>query len=469
MSEEKYTSEVVAAEWEPMTSKRVRRLAIPVVAEYSLQVMVLAVNTLLVSRAGDTALAAVGISNPIIYLFLAVFAAISVGATVLVAQASGAGDRKGANAVARQAITWGLLLAIPLSFVAWVLTPFLISLFGDDADVQAAGVQYLQVIAATSSIMLLSFLCGGVLRGAGDGRTPLYAAVLANIASLIASWTLIEGHFGVPAYGILGAAWGSVIGRATGLSFVLLMLFGGKAVVSLRGRKGWFPNPATGLQIFRLGIPAGIEQMFNESGFAVLTGLVATLGAASLAANHIAFTALEAFFLTSLALSVTGTALSGQSVGANRPSEAMVAAKILRKWAVLWNVVGLAVMVLLARPILDIFSNDPEVINVGIGVMVVVGISLPLWGLSLLTTGVLRGSGDTRSPMIRGALSTWVAVGLAFLGVHFFNAGMEWIWGTYLITLPPMIWGNWRTFRRRVEPDVAGEQPVHALSMVTAD
>ncbi len=78
---------------EPMSRRRVLRLAAPVVAEYVLQTMVLAVNTLLVSRAGGTALAAVGISNPIIFLFIALFGAVSIGATVMVAQAYGAGQR----------------------------------------------------------------------------------------------------------------------------------------------------------------------------------------------------------------------------------------------------------------------------------------------------------------------------------------------------------------------------------------
>ena len=103
---------------EPMTRKRVTRLAAPVIAEYLLQVLVLAVNTLLVSRAGDTALAAVGISNPIIYIFIAVFGAISIGATVMVAQAHGAGNRTRANHIAQQAISWGLMLAVPLSIRA---------------------------------------------------------------------------------------------------------------------------------------------------------------------------------------------------------------------------------------------------------------------------------------------------------------------------------------------------------------
>lgn len=434
---------------EPMTRRRVLRLAAPVVAEYVLQTMVLAVNTLLVSRAGETALAAVGISNPIIFLFIALFGAISIGATVMVAQAYGAGQRSRANHLARQALSWGLIVAAPLSLAAYLLTPAMVSAFGDDADVQSAAISYLHVISATSIVMLTSFLCGGVLRGAGDGRTPLYAAVLANIANLFASWLLIEGNLGVPGYGITGAAWGSVIGRAVGLAFLLAALFGGRLVISLRGRAGWLPQLKTGFQLFRLGIPAAIEQIFNEAGFAVLTILVATLGAAALAANHIAFTILEMWYMPSLALSVTATALAGQSIGAKRPRDAMAAALIIRRWMLAWNLLGTAVMLLLARPILNVFSDDATVIAEGMTVMIVVGLTLPFFGMWLLTTGALRGSGDTRSPMVRGVIATWLTVGLAWLSVTFLDLGMGGIWGAYIVALPIAIIGNWRAFRRR--------------------
>ena len=99
-------------------------------------------------------------------------------ATVLVSQAIGAGQQERANRLARQAIVWGVLVGIPVSLGMFVAAPTLIGLFGAAPDVTAAATTYLRVTAATSIALFLSFVCGAVLRGAGDSRTPLKAAIL---------------------------------------------------------------------------------------------------------------------------------------------------------------------------------------------------------------------------------------------------------------------------------------------------
>ena len=434
---------------EPMTHRRIRRLAVPVVAEYTLQVSVVTVNTWLVSAAGDVALAAVGIANPILYILIAMFAAVSTGATVLVAQAHGAQRSDRVNAVARQAITWGILLVIPLSIACYLLTPTLVHLFGDDPGVHTEAITYLHVISATVIVLFLAILCGSILRGTSDGRTPLVAAILANIVSLVASWVLIEGHLGVPGYGVAGAAWGSVIGRGAGLAYLLVRMISGGTTVSLAGWHGWRPHLPLGQQIFRLGIPAGIENLSNESGFAVLTMLVAALGASVMAANQIAFTALEIWFLTSLALSITLTALTGQSYGARRPHDALIAARVIRRWTLLWTGFGMVLLAAFPRPVLRLFSDGPDVVDAGVNLMRVIALLLPCYGMLLLTTGALRGSGDTRTPMVRNMVATWTTVVLAFVGVRWFDAGAEWVWGAYLLTIPLATWLNWRAFVRR--------------------
>jgi len=459
-------NQIAAPIAEPMTTSRIRRLAIPVVAEYALQVSVITINTWLVSSAGDLALAAVGVANPILYIMFAIFAAISIGATVLVSQAHGAGNARRVNDVSRQAITWGVLLILPLSAACYALTPTLIGLFGDDPEVHAGAITYLHIVSATAIVMFLAILCGGILRGTSDGRTPLVAAILANVAGLVAAWVLIEGHLGVPGFGIAGAAWGSVIGRGVGLAWLLFRMTTGSTGVSLAGRQGWRPHLPVGRQIFRLGIPAAIEQLSNEVGFAVLTAFVAGLGAAVMAANQIAFTALEIWFLTSLALSITATALVGQSYGANRPHDALVAVRVIRRWIFAWTGFGMVALALVPGPILRLFSESADVVAAGDNLMRVVGTLLPCYGFLLLTTGALRGSGDTHTPMVRSVAATWTTVALAFIGLHWFDAGAEWVWGAYLLTIPLAGWLNWRAFVRRVESGVT--PPRHGESLLEA-
>lgn len=437
--------------WEPMTQRRVLMLALPIIGENLLQVAVGAIDTLLVGRLGADAIAGVGIAFETVFLIIAILSAVTIGATVLVSQAIGSGNRERANQLARQAISWGVVLAIPLSILGYALAPRAIALFGVEADVAANAVEYLRITSACSVAILLSYLCGAVLRGAGDSRTPLKAAVLANAVNVVVAYVLIFGHFGLPALGVGGSAWGAAAGRAVGALFMLVMLWSGRVRLSIRGRIGWAPNLDMGSDLFRLGLPAAFEQVVTQFGFISLVAIAATIGTEALAAQQISFTAMSIAFLPTIAFATTSTAFVGQSVGARRMDEGMRAAKISRNWALIVTLAGTVFLVVFPSYIVRAFSSDPLVIEIGTGAMRAIGISLPIWGLWMSSAGAVRGSGDTRSPMIRGVIAVWAAVFLAWLGVHFFDQSIAWIWGTLMITGLLPAFGNWRTFRQRAE------------------
>jgi multidrug resistance protein, MATE family len=143
---------------EPMTQRRVLALATPIIGENLLQTMVGAVDTFMVARLGAAAVAGVGTGFEIVFFIISILSAIDIGATVLVSQAIGGGDRHRANHLARQAIVWGILLAVPVSFAMYFAAPWIIALFGTEPDVAAAATTYLQIIAATSVALFLSFV-----------------------------------------------------------------------------------------------------------------------------------------------------------------------------------------------------------------------------------------------------------------------------------------------------------------------
>lgn len=435
---------------QPMTQRRVLGLATPIIGENLLQTMVGAVDTFMVARLGAAAVAGVGTGFELVFFIISILSAIDIGATVLVSQAIGAGDQQRANHLARQAIVWGLILAIPVSIGMYFAAPNLIGLFGTEPDVAAAAVAYLEVIAATAVALFLSFVCGAVLRGAGDSRTPLKAATLANIVNIAVAYVLIFGHFGLPALGVAGSAWGAAAGRSLGAAYMLVVMARGTKAISLSGRWGWRPEFSVARQLLTLGVPAAAEQVLSAGAFTTLIAVVALIGTPALAAQQITFTALSLAFLPALGFSIASTALVGQSIGAKTPSNAMLASRIALRWALVWMVVGGAIGFLFADRALGIFTDDAEVIAAGTNALRALCIALPFWGLWFVSSGSLRGSGDTRSPLIVGASTMWLSVLIAWIAVHRFDAGLGTVWLAFVVTTIPAAFAMWWIYQRRI-------------------
>src|SRR5215203_4847158 len=136
-----------------MTQRRVLTLATPIIGENLLQTLVGAVDTFMVARLGAATVAGVGTGSALVFFMISILAAIDIGATILVSQAIGAGDRKRANLLARQAVVWGLILAVPVSIGMFLAAPSIISLYGAEPDVARAATTYLQVTAAGSAAL----------------------------------------------------------------------------------------------------------------------------------------------------------------------------------------------------------------------------------------------------------------------------------------------------------------------------
>ncbi len=449
---------------EPMTQRRVLGLATPIIGENLLHTMVGAVDTFMVARLGAAAVAGVGMGFEFVFFIISILSAIDIGATVLVSQAIGAGDKHRANQLARQAIVWGLVLAIPMSVILYVLAPGIIGLFGAEADVAVHATTYLQVIAATGVTLFLSFVCGAVLRGAGDSRTPLYAAVVANIVNVAVAYTLIFGNFGFPALGVAGSALGAASGRALGAAFMLIVMARGMKAISLAGSWGWRPRLETARQLLTLGVPAAVEQMLSSGAFMVLIAVVALIGTPALAAQQIAFTALSTAFLPGIAFSITATALVGQSIGARVPSDARKAWTISLRWAIAWLGIGGVLVYIFSERLMRIFSSDQSVVDAGVSALHALSVALPFWAIWFVSSGSLRGSGDTRTPLIIGASTMWLSVLLAWIGVRFFGAGMGWVWSAFVLTSAPasllMLW----IFRERITDYERGRRDLPELN-----
>jgi putative MATE family efflux protein len=298
-------------------------------------------------------------------------------------------------------------------------------------------------------VLVALVIGGGALRGAGDSKTPMKVTAVANLINLGLAYGLIYGHWGLPALGAVGSAWATFIARSVALLLLLRALWVGRGGLRISGGGGWRPDWSVAKKVLALGVPASLEQVLMSSGFLVLTVLVAGLGTDTLAAQRISFSALSFSFLPGFGFSMAATALVGQSVGAERPRDGAGMARVATLWAVIWMGVIGAVILVFARPVMQLFSHDPEVVRIGTAGLRIVALAQPAWAVGMVQTGALRGTGDTKFPLLLGATGIWSAVLLSWLAIEV-GGGLSAVWATFLVTSPVTAFLAWRRFRRRV-------------------
>jgi putative MATE family efflux protein len=427
--------------------RRVIRLAAPVIGENILQTLLGIVDTILVASLGAVALAGVGAALQVVFVLIAGLSALSVGAAVLVAQAVGANEPALANRYARQSMIWSAVVSLPIAFLGTFYTPAIIGLFGLAADVTQAAESYLQITISTVAALIIQQIASGVLRGAGDSRTPMLVALGTNVLNIIVSFMLIYGVLGLPALGVAGAAWGTAIARVVAAGLLLGILWRGRRGVTIGGGGSWLPNVAAAHTIFSIGLPAALEEVLIIVAFATLTPLVATLGTVALAAHRVVINTISLSFLPGIGFGLAATALVGQSIGARAYNEADQIVRIALRWALIW-MGGLGILFLFGGNLLmRIFTNDPSMIAIGAAAIVAVALAQPFWAGSFVLSGALRGTGDTRTPLIITSLATWSVVGLGYLSVSYISPSLAAVWAAFLVTGPIEVWLMWRAWR----------------------
>jgi putative MATE family efflux protein len=428
--------------------RRVWRLAGPVIGENFLETLLGIIDTLLVAGLGAVALAGVGSALQVMFFLISALSALAIGSAVLVAQAVGAGDTIRAGRLARQSLIWSVLFSIPLLFSGLLLSRPIIGLFGLEPQVAQIGVEYLQVTMGTVVVLVALFIGGGVLRGAGDSRTPLYVTALANLVNVPLAYGLIGGHFGLPALGPVGSAWATFVARSLALVLLLAALWRGRNGVRIGGGGGWRPDLGVARQVLSLGIPAALEQVLATSAFLALGLLVARLGTEVLAAQRIAFNALSLSFLPGIGFGIAATALVGQSVGARRIAEGAAAARVATRWAVIWMSAIAVLLIVFAPQLFVLFSRDAAVIGAGVPGLRVLALTQPFWAVLFVQAGALRGTGNSRFPLMVTGASIWASVGLGFGLLETVGGGLVSVWAAFLALAPVMAFLMWRRFRR---------------------
>lgn len=403
---------------------QVWRLALPVMLTNFLQTLVGVVDVFMVGRLGPVSIAAVGMSNAVRILILVMLLSVATGAMSLIAQAKGARDAKRMSFVTRQAISSGLLLSFMLGAAGYLLANPLLTFAnsGGEAEAVELGTLYLQLLFLGTPFMVLNIIFNKLMQGAGDTVTPLLLTALLNVVNIVLNYSFMFGIGPIPAFGLQGAAMGTILARFLGVLIAFMLIYSGKNVIKLLPGS-YRPDWRMFRDILSIGVPSGIQGVFrNGSRFLAISIVTATeVGTYGAAALAIGFQVQALAFMPVLGINIAGTALVGQALGSWQPKEARI-----RGGTGIW--LGVVVMIVLATPILifaeqilNLFdpSAHPILQRAGVEYIRISSLTLPLTAIAMVANGNLRGAGDTLPGMIstimtRGVLTVALSYLLAF-------------------------------------------------------
>ena len=359
---------------------------------------------------GFTGNAAVGVSFQIFLVVIVFIMSLYMGMAVLVARFAGANDPDNVNRTVYQAFlataVVGLGVIAPLG---WLLSPWLLTLVNAAPAVQAEALPYLRTMFLGSIGMLMFFLLGGALRSAGDARTPMHLGIAMTVLNVVLNVILIRGLGPIPAMGTAGAALGTVIAACTVSAVGIWMLLGGRLVVQWPRGMSRQPDWTIIRQLFRFGIPAGLQGVAMNVAGVMLLRFVGSVrqSAEAQAAYAVGYSELFSFITwTSVGLMGAVAAVAGQNLGAGKPERAEESVQIAARLGI-----GIAVTVgllFLTVPgfLLGLFGmNDPVVLELGTQLLGWLSISGLFVTVALAFTGGLQGTGDTKGPLYISIIS----------------------------------------------------------------
>ncbi len=392
-------------------------LTMPTVLAMMSHTLMWTVDTALLGHVSSAALGAAGLGGIITWAAYSLFNNLNRISATFVAQADGKNDDEAVGHYLWQGIyisvATGLLLQLA-GYYAYLLLPFT----ENPPEVQSLAYTYLKWRTLSSVPTQLIFCLSGFFQGRRDVKTPMWAGVAGNLLNLVLdvwlifgwSGVVIAGHrwLAVPALGVQGAAVATSIGATAQAAILVVCTVGPR-----RHRQRYRihlprrPDAIAFRDIARVGLPAAWEAFIEMAAFAFFTILIGRLGAVALAANQITIQLLSFSFMPMWGLTVAGTVMTGNAIGAGRPDQAAEYGNQVYKVGLYYTLALGAFLVLAGRFVYALFSEDPAVLAWAAPLAVAAAAFQIGDGIRMLSVGILSGAGDTLLSMLIGLGVLW--------------------------------------------------------------
>lgn len=411
-------------------------LSIPAIVAQISAIIMQYIDASMVGSLGAGPSASIGLVTTSTWIFFGLCSACSVGFSVQVAHALGAGDKENAKSVLRQAFVAALFFSFLLAGIGAAISFPLPVWLGGEPPIRYNASLYFLITTLAMPVFQFSYLSSAMLRSSGNMVFPGMIGTLMCFLDVGFNFFLIFpnreidilGHsFFLPGFGfgVWGAALGTALAELVGMIIMMWKIIFRSKELKLWKEEGSFRLKRGCMKkAFHIGFPMGIERFLTSGAQVMITVIVAPLGAFSIAANAFAVIAESICYMPGYGIGDATTTLVGQSIGASKK-------ELARQFAYTCTGLGMVVMTflgiimwLIAPWMLEIMSPEPEIVNLGVVALRTEAWAEPMYAASIVAYGAFVGAGDTLIPCFMNLGCMWgirvilAAILAPVLGLH---------------------------------------------------
>ena len=380
-------------EGNPVT--QIIRFSIPMLLGNIAQQLYNTVDSIIVGRfVGDNALAAVGSAGPILNLMIVLFIGISVGASIMVSQYFGAQKKDDLARAVGACITVTAAASVLIMIVGPLIAGPLLRLLNTPQSIIGWCEEYLTIIFLGVLGGGYYNILSGVMRGLGDSVSALRYLLVSTVVNIVLDYVFVA-KFGM---GVPGVAWATIIAQAVSALLAFLKILRMRDMFELRA-KDLLPGAKYFKTLIRLGLPSGVTQAIFSMSMIVVQSLTNSFGEMFIAANVIVMRIDGFVMMPAFSLGTAMTTFAGQNIGAGRMDRVLKGARNGTLAAMGISAVITVLILLFGRGLMGVFTTTPELIDLSFKMMKILAVGYIAMEVTQCLSGIMRGAGDTVTPM----------------------------------------------------------------------
>ena len=414
-------------------------LAGPTILEQFMQTAVQYIDTAMVGSLGTSATAAVGATTTVNWLIGSTISAIGVGFLSFIAKKHGSGELYTVRKASAQSVLAVLVSGIFFTVLTLSLSPFVPVWMQVDEPLREQASRYFFILYTPMLFRAATIIFGTVLRAAGDTKTPMYAGIAVNIINVVLNFFLIyptRKIWGITVFGaglgVDGAAIASAVGFTVGGIIITAALW---AHPLLSPKKmSILPDREILRPCIKVAFPNMLQRFGTCLGYVAFASMINSLGETATAAHTIANTVESAFYIPGYGMQTAAATLAGNALGANDRKRMKELARTIIAIEVILMIFSGGLLFIFAPTMMQLFTKDPEVIQLGSIVLRMVALSEPFYGVSIIIEGILQGVGKTITPFVYNIIGMWgIRIIGTFICTQILGFGLVSAWACMIV------------------------------------